>query len=125
MPLAIPIDNPFPVTLAISAIGLAAFGVELALATHRLRQHMRLATLLTGCLIGAAILALWATNYALNGPADAEPIVHLTGAPDPYYDFYRAMWIVNIVVAFLLVALVVVIGVSERRSSRALNPPQP
>jgi hypothetical protein len=35
------------------------------------------------------------------------------------------MWIVNIVVAFLLVALVMVIGVSERRSSRALNPPQP
>lgn len=125
MPLAIPIDNPFPLTLTLGSIGMVAFAVELALARRRLRQRVRLSVLLAGCLLVAAMLALWAAYYAVNGPADAEPIVHLTGAHDSCFDFYRTTWFVNIVFALALATLALVVGASERRSLRALKSPQP
>ncbi|MGH2502244.1 MAG: hypothetical protein ACRDID_06980 [Ktedonobacterales bacterium] len=124
-PLAIPINNPFPVTLAVCAIGMAAFGVELAFARLRLSQRARLSALLTSCVIGAAILFMWAAYSVVSGPPDAEPVMHITDAPNPFYVVYRTVWVVNIPLALLFAALAFVFGASERRSSLALNPPQP
>lgn len=82
-PLAIPINNPFPVTLAVCATGMAAFGVELAFARLRLSQHARLTAFLTSFVIGAAILVIWAAYSAVSGPPDAEPVMLSPARPTP------------------------------------------
>ena len=114
MPLAIPISNPFPVTLVIGAIGLAAFSVELALARRSGQSgqpRARLSVLLASFLVVAAVLVAWAAFYALGGPAAAEPVMHISGAHNPYYDLYRTVWIVNAIIALLIAILALTAGV--------------
>lgn len=125
LPLAIPINNPFPVTLAIGAIGIVAFGAELALAKRSGQGRPRLAALLVGCLIVAAALAVVGAYFMASGPADAEPILHLSGAHNPYYDFYLAVWEVNFIIALLIAVSAVTVGaiLLNRRRRRPVSAP--
>src|SRR5712672_3633175 len=108
--LSIPLENPFPGTLGLSAAAIAAFGVELALAKLRVHPRKWLYALMLSCLALAAILAVWSGYYSRYGPPVAEPIFHSSGMHNPYYDFYIIVWVVNVVIALVIVVLVLLIG---------------
>jgi hypothetical protein len=115
--LSIPIDNPFPVTLGLSAAAIAAFGVELALAKLRVHPRKWLYVLMLSCVALAALLAVWSGYYARYGPPFAEPIFHSSGMHNPYYDFYRILWVVNVVLVLVIVVQLLVTGILLRRQN--------
>ncbi len=109
--LAIPINNPFPVTLVLSAITIAAFSAELAIAKLRVHPHKWMYILMAICVTVGAILTAWSGYYTIYGPPAAEPIFHVSGMHNPYYVFYTTMWAVNVVIALLIIILAPLIGI--------------
>ena len=101
--LSIPIDNPFPGTLRLSAAAIAAFGVEVALAKLRVHPRKWLYMLMLSCMALAAILAVWSAYYARYGPPVAAPRHPRIGMHDPYYDFYTMMLVINVVIVVEIV----------------------
>jgi hypothetical protein len=108
--LSLPIDNPFPGTLGLSAAAIAAFGVEVALAKLRVHPRKWLYVLMLSCMALAAILAVWSAYYARYGPPVAAPRHPRTGMHDPYYDFYTMMLVINVVIVLVIFLLVLGIG---------------
>ncbi len=101
--LSLPLDNPFPVTLRLSAAAIAAFGVEVALAKLRVHPRKWLYMLMLSCMALAAILAVWSAYYARYGPPVAAPRHPRIGMHDPYYDFYTMMLVINVVIVVEIV----------------------
>ncbi len=119
--LSIPINNPFPVTLALSAAAIAIFGIELAVAKLHVHPQSRMYFFMISCLALGVILAIWSGYYALQGPPAAEPIIHSSGAHNTYYDFYTNVWAANIVIFLVMSILVLVTGIAltmHRRQRR-------
>lgn len=110
MLLSIPLNNPFPTTLALSAVATAAFGVELAIAKLRVHPRKWMYVLLTCSVVLGVMLIVWSGYFAVYGPASAEPRLHISGIRGPYYVFYATVWYVNIVIALLTLVLVLVTG---------------
>jgi hypothetical protein len=113
--LSIPIGNPFPGTLGLSAAAIAAFGVELAIARLRVHPRKWLYVLLLSCVALAAILAVWSGYYARYGPPFVEPRNLRTGAHNSYYDFYTMVLVMNLVLVLVIFLLVLGIGILLRR----------
>ena len=113
--LSIPIDNPFPVTLGLSAAAIAAFGVELAIAKLRVHPRKRVYVLMLSCVALAAILAVWSGYYSRYGPPFADPRNIRTGVHNPYWDFYKIVSVMNFVMVLLIFQLVFMIGMLLRR----------
>jgi hypothetical protein len=113
--LSIPIGNPFPVTLGLSAAAIAAFGVELALAKLRVHPRKRVYVLMLSCLALAALLAVWSGYYSRYGPPFADPRNIRTGVHNPYWDFYKIVSVMNFVMVLLIFQLVFMIGILLRR----------
>ena len=113
--LSIPIDNPFPVTLGLSAAAIAAFGVELVIAKLRVHPRKRVYVLMLSCVALAAILAVWSGYYSRYGPPFADPRNFRTGVHNPYWDFYKIVSVMNFVMVLLIFQLVFRIGILLRR----------
>jgi uncharacterized membrane protein YqjE len=116
--LSIPINNPFPVTLALSAAAIAIFGIELAVAKLHIHPQNRMYFFMVSCLALGVILAVWSGYYALQGPSAAEPIIHGSGAHNTYYDFYANVWAANVAIFLVMSILVLVIGIALTRQRR-------
>jgi hypothetical protein len=113
--LSLPIDNPFPGTLGLSAAAIAAFGVELAIAKRRVHPRKRVYVLMLSCVALAAILAVWSGYYSRYGPPFADPRNIRTGVHNPYWDFYKIVSVMNFVMVLLIFQLVFMIGILLRR----------
>jgi hypothetical protein len=113
--LALPIANPFPVTLGLSVAAIVAFGVELALAKLRVHPRKWLYVLMASCVALAALLAVWSGYYARYGPPDVVPRNIRTGMRNPYWDLYKNVSVMNFVMALLIFQLVFMIGMLLRR----------
>jgi hypothetical protein len=113
--LSIPLGNPFPGTLGLSAAAIAAFGVELAIARLRVHPRKWLYVLLLSCVALAAILAVWSGYYARYGPPFVEPRNIRTGVHNPYWDFYKIVSVMHFVMVLLIFQPVFMIGILLRR----------
>jgi hypothetical protein len=109
--LSLPISNPFPGTLGLCAAAIAAFGVELAIAKLRVHPRKWLYVLMLSCMALAALLAVWSGYYARYGPTDVEPRNIRTGMRTPYFDLYKNVLVMNIVLVLLIFLLVLGIGI--------------
>jgi drug/metabolite transporter (DMT)-like permease len=115
--------NPFPVTLILSVIAIAVFGIELAIARSSVHPRKWVYFLIAGCLIIGVMLAAWSSYYTLYGPsfAAANPTFH--GSADlAYFNFYWSVSrrvnpiIVLVMSAMILVTCILLITQKRRRA---------